>query len=239
MIGIYKITNMLNNKVYIGQSIDIEDRWRHHRNLNKKDSLLSHAIAKYGIDKFSFEVLEECKPEEMNTKEIQYIKYFSSNITGYNILPGGQQNYGENNPNSKLSEEDVSVIRHLYNSKTDLTKKEIYDTFFQNKVGWRGFEKAWSGETWKHIMPEVYSEENKNFYYTNKKSRKGQLNGQSKITDLEVLKIRERYVKETGLQIFEDYKGILTYAGLENILIGKTYSHLPIYRKRLKIWINK
>lgn len=71
----------------------------------------------------------------MNTKEIQYIKYFSSNITGYNILPGGQQNYGENNPNSKLSEEDVSVIRHLYNSKTDLTKKEIYDTFFQNKVG--------------------------------------------------------------------------------------------------------
>ena len=66
MIGIYKITNKINGKCYIGQSINIKQRWKGHRKdafwLNGPDYQypLYKAIRKYGIENFSFEVIEEC-----------------------------------------------------------------------------------------------------------------------------------------------------------------------------------
>lgn len=52
MIGIYKITNKINNKCYIGQSIHIEQRWEEHLYKNSKCSLLKYALYKYGVDNF-------------------------------------------------------------------------------------------------------------------------------------------------------------------------------------------
>ncbi len=60
MIGIYKITNKLNNKSYIGQSIHIEQRWQEHLYKSSGCSLLKYALYKYGADNFSFEIIEEC-----------------------------------------------------------------------------------------------------------------------------------------------------------------------------------
>ena len=86
MIGIYKITNLINNKIYIGQSVHIERRWYEHCQPSAK-SLIAKAIQKYGKENFSFEVLEECSTEELNQKEEQYIHIYNS-ITpnGYNIM---------------------------------------------------------------------------------------------------------------------------------------------------------
>ena len=91
MIGIYKITNLINGKVYIGQSIHIEKRWQEHRKPSAH-SLIGKAIQKYGIANFSFEVLEELQmsstiSEELNDLEAKYISEFNS-ITpyGYNVL---------------------------------------------------------------------------------------------------------------------------------------------------------
>ena len=95
MIGIYKITNTVNGKVYIGQAQDIEERWKqHNREFLKEDSVIYLAMRKYGIENFSFEVLEECKKEELNEKEIYYIEKFNSyihaeNSNGYNMTIGG------------------------------------------------------------------------------------------------------------------------------------------------------
>ena len=81
MIGIYKITNLINKKCYIGQSRDIQKRWNSHktRPFNEKDEdynkILYKAIRKYGLENFSFEVLEECKAEQLNEKENYWIKY--------------------------------------------------------------------------------------------------------------------------------------------------------------------
>lgn len=97
MTGIYKITNKINGKVYIGQSVNIEQRWKAHRNVpfNPKsrnyDSLLYRAIRKHGLQNFIFEVLEECEISELNEKEIYYIALYDSNDRnkGYNVDTGG------------------------------------------------------------------------------------------------------------------------------------------------------
>jgi len=83
--GIYKIENLLNHKVYIGQSIHIERRWMEHCRLSTS-SVISDAIKKYGKENFSFQVLEECKVEELDKKEIYYIHKFNSLVpNGYNV----------------------------------------------------------------------------------------------------------------------------------------------------------
>lgn len=89
MIGIYKITNKINNKCYIGQSVDITRRIREHRNCKSKSQGIDSAIQKYGIDNFTFEIVEECTQQELNEKEIYWIQYYNSYLKGYNETSGG------------------------------------------------------------------------------------------------------------------------------------------------------
>ena len=88
MIGIYKITNKTNKKSYIGQSKHIKRKWREHVN-GLENSTISNAIKKYGEGNFSFEVLELCTIEELNDKEIYYIKKFKTFGKGYNMTGNG------------------------------------------------------------------------------------------------------------------------------------------------------
>lgn len=91
--GIYKIENTLNHKVYIGQSIHIQDRWKEHKreylkqNVTKK---LYVAMQNNGIENFSFEVLEYCPIEKLNEREKYWIKKYDSIQNGYNMKEGGQ-----------------------------------------------------------------------------------------------------------------------------------------------------
>lgn len=98
MIGIYKITNLLNGKSYIGQSKDIESRWRNHvwrYKYKERDHLfLYQAMRKYGIEHFSFEVLEECEEEALDDLEIKYIAKYQSFPNGYNMTAGGNGHLG-------------------------------------------------------------------------------------------------------------------------------------------------
>lgn len=97
MIGIYKIENKINGHCYIGQSIDIERRWRNEcqgafcpsdREYNYP---LSRAIRKYGLDNFTFTVLSECSRDELNEQEVYYIRAYNSYFNGYNQTMGGNQ----------------------------------------------------------------------------------------------------------------------------------------------------
>lgn len=94
MIGIYKFTNKLTGQSYIGQSIHIERRYQEHlleANDNRKNTKWYQALRKYGIDNFTFEILEECLPEELNEKEVYWISFYDSFNNGYNSTPGGQE----------------------------------------------------------------------------------------------------------------------------------------------------
>lgn len=95
MIGIYKITNKINNKVYIGQSIDIEKRWRAHIYRSTKEEYqeyLYQAIRKYGINKFDFSIIEECSSDQLDEREQYWIEYYDSYKNGYNMTIGGNGN---------------------------------------------------------------------------------------------------------------------------------------------------
>lgn len=92
---IYKITNKINNKIYIGQTIrTLEERVKEHK--RKKNCSLYKAFNKYGIENFDFEIIEKCNStEEMNEKEIYWIKYYDCLMPkGYNLCEGGGQTNG-------------------------------------------------------------------------------------------------------------------------------------------------
>lgn len=98
MIGIYGIHNLENDKWYVGQSINIERRWRHHklflRNGTHCNQHLLRAWNYYGESSFDFVVLEECDVDELNDSECRWIAKLNSLKSGYNLCDGGDSHIG-------------------------------------------------------------------------------------------------------------------------------------------------
>ena len=131
MLGIYKIENLINGKVYIGQSVNLKSRiTKHkcnsikeiHRESNKP---LYRAIRKYGIDNFSFEIIYTCdNKESLNKLELYYINQYSSNIPkyGYNLnLIGSYCTF------KKL---DSNILHNIVKDlKGELTKRKIFKKY--------------------------------------------------------------------------------------------------------------
>ena len=94
--GIYCIENLVTNKKYIGQSINIDDRWykhKHELNHNTHDNdYLQNAWNKYGEKEFVFYILEYCDIDKLDEKENYYIEYYKTldRDYGYNLKTGGQ-----------------------------------------------------------------------------------------------------------------------------------------------------
>ena len=233
MIGIYKITNKINGKIYIGQSNDIKRRFLEHTYRDKLP--IDIAIKKYGKENFSFEILEECPTEQLNEKETYWIKELKALKYGYNCTIGGdQQSQGSYNGRAILTEKEVEFIRQAYANHE--RRKDVYKNF-ENKISFSTFANIWDGSSWGHIMPEVFTEENKKYYST--EATNGEKSTNAKFSNEEVIKIRERYVSENAKTIYEDYKNRCSYNTIQQILWGRTYKNLPIYKKKEKKWINK
>ena len=132
MIGIYKIENLINHKVYIGQAIDIKKRWKDHkrmlRNGNHFRSHLQHSWNKYGEENFSFEILEICKLEEMDEKERYWLRYYGGyeSTQTYNVRDGGQDTHN-------VSKETREKLR-----KANLGKKQSPETIQKRAEKLRG-----------------------------------------------------------------------------------------------------
>lgn len=99
---IYKITNLLNNKSYIGQTIKpAEERWKEHqahaygKHINDQNKHLYRAMRKYGIENFSFEVVQDNIEtfEQLDKAEIYWIDFYQSFLYGYNETFGGQKHH--------------------------------------------------------------------------------------------------------------------------------------------------
>ncbi len=88
--GIYKITNLNNSKVYIGQAVDLRERWKQHikRGIGAEPATrnkLYPAILEEGVWNFTFEVIEECDKDQLNEREQYYQNVFGAKEFGYSI----------------------------------------------------------------------------------------------------------------------------------------------------------
>ena len=109
MSYIYKITNDINNKIYIGQtSRSIQERWKEHINSYKIDTLnrpLYNAMKKYGKEHFHIELIEECDNKIVSEREQFWIYAYNSYYEGYNATIGGDGR----------SIVDSSIVYNLFN----------------------------------------------------------------------------------------------------------------------------
>lgn len=91
--GIYKVTNTQTNEVYIGKSVKIADRFVNHVKSacgleGVAESQFQRALKKYGIDNFTWELLEEVPKENLNEKEKYFIMFYGTKEYGYNQREG-------------------------------------------------------------------------------------------------------------------------------------------------------
>lgn len=112
MVGIYKITNIVNGKVYVGQTSDHIYRWTHHRsdldNKRHHNQHLQSAWNKYGKDSFIFEFIEECSEKDLDIREEYWIKFYNSYEDGYNLDLGGRGIRGY-----KHTQEQIDKMRRI------------------------------------------------------------------------------------------------------------------------------
>lgn len=91
--GIYKITNLKTQQCYIGQSVDVAQRWKDHVKCGlgidaSATNKLYNAMQNDGVWNFTFELIEECPRADLDKKEKQWIEMYQSNIYSYNATKG-------------------------------------------------------------------------------------------------------------------------------------------------------
>ena len=89
--GIYSITNKTTGKMYIGQSVNIEKRWKQHiRAYDANNSYIDRSLKKHGEDAFDFNILFECDKSKLSDEEQKFIKLYGTYKNGYNLTWGGE-----------------------------------------------------------------------------------------------------------------------------------------------------
>jgi group I intron endonuclease len=119
--GVYKITNKVNGKLYVGSSNNIENRWHQHK-LQLRDGIhtnqhLQSAWNLYGEDSFMFEIIEECSPEIQFEREQYYLNTLNPfEERGYNIVRQISKEYSSDNymiKQCKMCGKNYNTFSHL------------------------------------------------------------------------------------------------------------------------------
>ena len=162
MTGIYKITNLVNGKAYVGQAKNIDKRWNQEKSASKNQNNLGYnyplmkSFRKYGIENFSFEVIEECKIEELNDREIYWIEFYDTFFNGYN------QTFGGDTTSQQPKEKIIGVINDLLN--TNMLHREIAEKWNISTKMVQGIN---TGRYWKHNADYPLQKQHKKREYDN------------------------------------------------------------------------
>lgn len=162
---IYKITNLVNGKIYVGKTaLTLEERFSAHWNdakSNHTNQILHHAMRKYGIENFIIELIEECNLDVINEREMYWIKTLDSrwgySNKGYNMTDGG---------------EGVKGHRHTEESKNKIRKALAGHAMYKDpernrKIGDAHRGKVVSKETREKLRKSrlgKYTKEKNGFY---------------------------------------------------------------------------
>ena len=129
-VYVYRHMNKTNGKSYIGQTVNIKNRWRVEG--YKCCTKFYNALKKYGWDNFTHEILEVCDENNVDERERYYIEFYDSINNGYNLESGGNKNKKASEEKKKkqsiaitgkkLSEETKAKISRLHKGKTPWNK---------------------------------------------------------------------------------------------------------------------
>ena len=149
MYHIYKITNCLNGKIYVGQTRQpIEKRFLQHRNA---DSPLGQAIRDCGIENFTIEVIEECTtPDTARQQEMFWVKALNCRVpNGYNQSDGGEGTFSSKpkptTPPKKINIAGGTIAESLkrFRAEFHLSQKDVAEKMGKQQAGYYRYE---SGE---------------------------------------------------------------------------------------------
>ena len=193
---VYLITNIINNKKYVGITNNYKRRWGNECSYPKnpkKRQVIQEAIHKYGKENFKFEILYQgLSIEEACLKEKELIEQYhtligTENCQGYNLDKGGtyfpnaKPQKGEQNGMAKISDEQAQYILNNRN-------KPIYVLYeeFNNKISYEQFKKIYNHLAFKHLntTTEIYPY---NTEFSN------QFTSNNSLEYDEVLSLRKRY----------------------------------------------
>ena len=126
---IYKITNQINQKVYVGKTTKtIKKRWNEHISDSQKENIcnrpLYKAFHKYGIENFKIEMLEECSVDILSEREVYWIEKLGSFKYGYNATLGG-----DGKPYA-----DYDLIYHLYQNGHNVKEISALTKYDHNTI---------------------------------------------------------------------------------------------------------
>jgi len=163
--GIYKITHRESGMCYIGLSVHIFKRWNSHISTRKKYKL-HDAFDQFGIDSFSFEVIEECDKKELRKREKHWIKHYDCVWPkGYNMNHGGGGAVKHSEKTRRKISECLKGEKHPMHGKTlpEETRRKLSDAKKGEKHP--NYGKTHSEETLRNISEalkgKTHSEESR------------------------------------------------------------------------------
>lgn len=129
---IYKYTNKINNKVYIGQTTNEKQRYYNHKRC-LENSYFHKAIKKYGFENFNYEVIERIDETLLNEREIYWISYYKSyGDRGYNMTIGGNGSRGYKKTEEQIRNNSLSLKGRISPMKgqkfSDESKKKLSES---------------------------------------------------------------------------------------------------------------
>jgi group I intron endonuclease len=202
---VYKTTNLINGKIYVGQDSKNNPKYL------GSGIALNNAIKKYGKENFKKEILENCSDKvEMDEKEKYWIEHLKARDKkiGYNITKGGEGCLGCSNKGivfTKKHKENISINHHDVSGQNNPMFGKKHSEEVKLKIS-----KANSGR-----------EINENTKNKMSETKKGEKNSNSKLTEKQVLLIREEYFKNNISQ-----KDLSLKFGVEKACIHKIVTYL-------------
>jgi len=211
---LYKITNTVNGKCYVGVTTDFRRRMSKHRSC--PNTKMKEDVKLHGWESFTKEILVRGLEDYCYSIEDAIIIAYNA---VYNTVAGGRWhvNYvGEEHPNSKLIEKDILKIRSMYSEGTN-SMSELGVIF---KVQTSTIGNIIQGKAWAHVEEGISTDN------TTKIANKGSKHPNTKLTDKDIISIREIYAE--GLAKTSDLVALynIQKAAIGKILDGKTWAHL-------------
>lgn len=255
---VYKYTNKINKKVYIGITTrNLETRHKEHSRNVGIGTYFSNAIKKYGIDNFVLEKIDTANNiNELAQKEVYWIKHYNAfvywdNSNGYNETFGGEGltgHSGELNSQFGISPQERMTQEKFEEWKLNLKKSAHHG--IENKcygvhpLEWMGKERweellcelseRWKGENNPNVKNPKHGKDHPNFgkHFSEEikaKMRAGKKN--NKLTDEKAASIHNEYIKGkiTQEEIAEKYG--ISRQTVSDVLNGRIYKHILVLEK--------